>query len=92
MNKAQKILTVVCLVAVVATLICFPWHCKKFVGDHYEETIEYGFVLSPPLPWATPLWSGALFTWAALGVIYPGLFFVLKKKSKVSPPKGTALN
>jgi hypothetical protein len=84
MNKPQKYLTVVCLILFVATLICCPWYNPQekasagispfFISPTHFSYGYYHQNASDRIDSET-LWI----EWVSLGVIYTGLFFVLKK-------------
>jgi hypothetical protein len=84
MNKSQKYLTGVCLVLFVATLLCCPWYNSKdkvnagfspfFISPTHFSYGEYHQNANDRIDSAR-LWI----EWIPLGVIYTGLFFMLKK-------------
>jgi hypothetical protein len=83
MNTKQKILTGVAIVAFFLSVLCAPWEDIDSVesfGQHARLT-DYRPI------WAVDglynehqlLWGPLAGTWVAIGIIYTGLFFLLKR-------------
>ena len=79
MNKHQKYLTGVCLILFAATVGWCPWY---WTGTPYGKNEGFSFFLCPPGDFARPCFSRLWLEWIILGVIYAGLFFLLKKTDK----------
>jgi len=87
MNKPQKYLTGVCLVLFSATFIWCPWYNPKekastgfspfFISPTHFSYGDYHQNANDRIDSAR-LWI----EWIPLGVIYTGLFFLLKKTNK----------
>jgi hypothetical protein len=68
-NRPQKILTLLALIAFVATLILFPWESGRY-DNYYCVFLNYG---------QQPDWFRLCFEWIALVVVYLGLFAIFGK-------------
>jgi hypothetical protein len=73
-NKAQKILTLVFLAAFVATMIWAPWRAGGWRG--------YYWIFNEPFPnvaiGSELNWSQLATEWAALLILFIGLYAVLR--------------
>ena len=81
MNKKQKILTAVVLILFTATLVCFPWSNSY---DALPLLNPFWIEPSPTLVGTSlaysfhPDWKTAGIVWMWIGIVYVGLFFILK--------------
>jgi hypothetical protein len=77
MNKPQKYLTAVCLVLFAATLTLCPWYYNDPIIHQHHQRLSLFFIQPENhyRPDLLKLWS----EWFVLGVIYTGVFFLLKK-------------
>ena len=85
MNLQQKILTWVALGLFALSVISAPWNVvqKSYEGHVVRAYMCYYPVFwSPPSPQrgeqATLAWEAVVCTWAAIGVAYAALFFLLR--------------
>jgi hypothetical protein len=71
MSKSQKVLTVFLLLALTATLVCFPW-----ISRYHSE---FSPIFVSPGSGYRPDVSRAWMIWFWIGAVYTGLFFIFKK-------------
>ncbi len=87
MNRKQKILTYIALASILLTAWVAPWEFTGSSGHSLVTTKNVTApIFSPPPPESyrrIRLRSEMLFMeWAAIGIIYAGLFFCFKTDSK----------
>lgn len=77
MNPKQRILTLIALAMFVSTLIYAPWQTR----DHRAQITgtEYQVMWLPPAH-STLAVRNLLIEWIALGVVYGGMWAVLRDK------------
>jgi len=86
MNKNQKSLTWVALGVFVLTLLCAPWEVIDYAAIADAPKIsrnEYSTIWSPPANTygRSELKVSSLFVeWLAIGVLYGGVFALLKRR------------
>jgi hypothetical protein len=96
MNVNQKILTGVALVAFLVSICNASWEKVQFnEGKIQAKTVEYSPIWQQPTPpWYEQssgefrdeyhlLWSPLIGIWITIGVVYTGLFFLLKNTQSV---------
>lgn len=71
MNKAQRILTFICLSIFVLTLIRFPWDTKSSYHN-------YAMLWLPPHDAIGPNWSIVAAEWISLILVYAAVFLMLR--------------
>jgi hypothetical protein len=89
MNRRQKILTALALLVFMVTVVFAPWQVTAYeknppgwlIPDSPYKVVERAPIWSPPAN-GHLLVASLLGTWAAIGIGYAGMFFLLKTRPK----------